>query len=189
MCIQFALLLVQADASHAVLYAALGMLFVALLTAAAVAHSLWQFFVWRPAEVGPEWLDEFSIARYQGLAKLFDREDFDFLARQPGFSPELTARLRADRLKIASSYLDRLERDVRQLLTIANRSLATATHDEGDFSAFLLKQEFRFASSLLCIRFQLFLMRCGLLRYVRFDAILDLLPPLVMQSKLLSAAA
>ncbi|HXR78541.1 MAG TPA: hypothetical protein VN737_21360 [Bryobacteraceae bacterium] len=189
MCIQFALLLIQTDARHAVLYAVLGVLLVALLTAAAVAHSLWQFFFWRPAEINPEWLEEFSVARYQGLAKLFDREDFDFLAHQPGFSPELTARLRADRLKIASSYLDRLARDVRQLLSIANRSLATATHDEGDFSAFLLKQEFRFAAGLLSIRFQLFLMRCGLLRYVRFNAVLDILPPLVMQSKLLSAAA
>ena len=188
MCLQSALLLIQADARHAVLYAILGVLLVVLLTAAAIVHSLWQFFFWRPAEIDPEWLEEFNVARYQGLAKLFDREDFDFLTRQPGFSPELAARLRVDRLKIASSYLDRLERDVRQLLSIANRSLATATHDQGDFSAFLLKQEFRFATSLLSIRFQLFLIRCGLLRYARFDAVLDILPPLVLQSRLLSAS-
>ena len=175
MCLQSALLLIHADARHAVLYAILGVLLVVLLTAAAIVHDR-------------EWLEEFNVARYQGLAKLFDREDFDFLTRQPGFSPELVARLRVDRLKIASSYLDRLERDVRQLLSIANRSLATATHDQGDFSAFLLKQEFRFATSLLSIRFQLFLIRCGLLRYARFDAVLDILPPLVLQSRLLSAS-
>ena len=167
MCIQFALLLVQANPHQAVLYAVLGVLFVVLLTTAAVAHSVWQFFFWRPSEINPEWLEQFTVARYQGLAKLFDREDFDFLKRQPGFSPELTARLRADRIKIAYSYLDRLSHDVRQLLSIANQSLATATHDEGDFSAFLLKQEYLFAAGLLSIR----------------------LPPLVLQSKLLSAAA
>jgi len=189
MCIQFALLLVEGNPHHAVLYAVLGVLLVVLLTMAAVAHSVWQFFFWRPAEINPEWLEEFTVARYQGLAKLFDREDFNFLQRQPGFSPELTARLRADRLKIARSYVDRLAHDVRQLLLIANQSLATATHDEGDFSAFLLKQEYLFAAGLVSIRFQLFLMRCGLLRYVRFDAVLDILPPLVLQSKLLSAAA
>jgi hypothetical protein len=188
MCTQSALLVIQIDPHHATLYVVLGGLLVMLLTAAAIAHSLWQFFFWRPAEINLEWLEEFSVARYQGLTKLFDREDFDFLARQPGFSPELAVRLRADRLKIASSYLNRLEHDVRQLLSIANRSLATALHDNDDFSAFLLKQEFRFAAGLLSVRFQLFLMRCGLLRYVRFDAVLDILPPLVLQSKLLSAA-
>jgi hypothetical protein len=52
-----------------------------------------------------------------------------------------------------------------------------------------LKQEYLFAAGLLSIRFQLFLMRCGLLRQVRFDGVLEILPPLVLQSKLLSAAA
>ena len=93
------------------------------------------------------------------MAELFRRDDFDFLEAQPGYVPEIAARLRADRIKIARGYLNRLEREIRMLLNTANRLAVQSSEDVNDFSAFLLKKEVSFAFALTILRLRLFLMR------------------------------
>jgi hypothetical protein len=145
-----------------------------------------RFLLRRGAEPTREWFENFDLERYRGLAQLFDPQDFNFLKSQPGYSPELTTRLKADRLKIAESYLRQLENDVRLLLNFVNRASGSAESEEQDFSAFVLKQEFKFALTMTWLRTELALMRFGLVHRVEFANLIESLQPLVRCSQALA---
>ena len=154
---------------------------------AAALLGAWRFVTKRSVEPTREWLDEFNFNRYAVLPKLLSPHDFDFLRSQPGYTPELTARLKADRLQIEESYLRQLETDVRLLLNAANQTSGKADKEFEDFSAFLLRQEFKFTYSIVQLRFQLALMRLGLVQQVQFENLLNNVNPLVQHSLTLSA--
>jgi hypothetical protein len=155
---------------------------------AAALAGAWRFVTQRSIEPTREWLDEFDFTRYATLPKLFSPQDFDFLRSQPGYSPELLSRLKADRLNIAESYLRQLEADVRRLLTIANQASGKAGNEAGDFSGFLLRQECQFTCSMIRLRFQLMLMKLGLAQQIQFEHLLENIHPLVEHSLSLSGA-
>lgn len=171
------------------LYLALALL--ALLSVAAAlfftaARPIWRFLTYRQPETNSDWLSEFDFSRYAVLANLFHPSDFEFLKSQPGYSPDLSARLKADRLKIAESYLSQLERDVRRLLNFANYAAAHSGVDHDGLSAFLLKQEARFTLTLLVLRTEMTLMKLGVWHQISFDGLLESLRPLVLQSRILA---
>jgi hypothetical protein len=162
-----------------------GVLFLVAVLVVAIG-GIWRFFLRRGAEPTAEWLEEFDFTRYRGLAQLFDPRDFDFLRSQPGYVPELSARLKADRLAIAASYLRQLETDMRLLLNLLNRTSRDLRPGQEDFSAFLLKQEFKFAISLFRLRVELTLMKFGLVQQIKFEEFLEGLRPLVQYSQRLA---
>jgi hypothetical protein len=145
-----------------------------------------RFLLRRGAEPTREWFDNFDLQRYQGLTQLFDPQDFNFLKSQPGYSPDLTARLKSDRLKIAESYLRQLENDVRLLLNFVNRANGSAESEEQDFSGFVLKQEFKFAITMAWLRAELALMKVGVVQRVKFGNLIESLRPLVQCSQTLA---
>src|SRR5215471_20655160 len=59
--------------------------------------------------------DEFSLARYEPMGRLLAEEDFVFLAAQPGYRPEIGAKLRRERRQIFRLYLRELSRDFHRL--------------------------------------------------------------------------
>ena len=171
------------------LFVTSGLLAAIGLSFTGVVINAFRFLTRRNIEADADWLQNFDLERYRGMAELFDRRDFDFLATQPGFTPSLATRLRADRLKIAESYLDRLECDIRIMLNTASRVAVASSDDVNDFSAFLLKQEFSFAVSLVSLRARLKLMNVGLRPRIQFDSLLRNLEPLVVRTHALAAAA
>jgi hypothetical protein len=167
--------------------------FVILATLSAVTGLLltavrptFRFLLSREIEPTSDWLNRYDFSRYSALAGLLHPRDFEFLRTQPGYTPELSARLRADRLKIAECYLSQLERDVRLLLNFANHALVVSGEDRDGLSAFLLKQELSFAAKLAFLRAEIGLMKLGLLHQVSFDGLLESLRPLVLQSRVLA---
>jgi hypothetical protein len=162
--------------------------FVIAISVTAIRH-IWKFLALRGEQPGADWLSEFDLSRYNVLDNLFHPRDFEFLKSQPGYTPELSTRLKADRLKIAEGYLSQLERDVRMLLTFANRAAARSGIDHDQLSAFLLKQEAKFVWNLLKLRMQIVLMRLGLLQKISFDQVLEGLRPLVLESRILALPA
>jgi hypothetical protein len=163
--------------------AAIGLLILGLSVAAFVLGGLRHFVLARDIEPTREWFESFDFSRYQALIQLFAPQDFEFLKSQPGYMPQLLARLRADRLAIAESYLNELQGDVRLLLNFANQASAGAGMDAGDFSAFLLKQELRFAVNIARLRCELALMKIGLRRQIEFENLLATVRPLVQCSR------
>jgi hypothetical protein len=171
------------------LLASIGLLILSLSAAAFVLGGMRRFVMARNVEPTLEWFEAFDFSRYQALVQLFDPQDFEFLRSQPGYSPELTARLKSDRLAIAESYLNELQIDVRRLLNFANRASAHGGVDADNFSAFLLRQEFRFAASMTRLRCELALMKIGVSRQVQFEKLLDTVRPLVQCSRALAVQA
>lgn len=147
------------------------------------------FFLERQETPTIEWLRDFNFSRYDTLTQLFHPEDFEFLESQPGYTPELSARLRSERLEIANAFLVQLEHDARLLINFANQSMANAVDDTGNFSGFVLKHEIQFGITLAILRFQLRLMEKGIVRRVQFEQLLKSIRPLALQSRLAMGAA
>jgi hypothetical protein len=167
------------------------LVFLALLSVVAAllltaARPILNFFAHRQAEPTADWLSSFDFSRYAVLATLLHPRDFEFLKAQPGYAPELGARLRSERLKIAEVYLHQLERDVRLLLNFANHSVARSGTDHDGLSAFLLKKELRFAFELTKLRVALTMMRLGVWNQISFDALFESVRPLVVESRVLA---
>src|SRR5512143_443035 len=69
----------------------------------------------RRREVDVEWLNGFSISRYQVMDRLLSRSDQDFLESQPGYSRAVGRRLRRERCIVFRRYLSCLRRDFGRL--------------------------------------------------------------------------
>src|SRR5437763_8657862 len=61
--------------------------------------------------VTAEWIDELSIERYRPMLRLLDSTDLEFLRTQPGYSPKMESKLRAQRCQIFRGYLRCLSMD------------------------------------------------------------------------------
>src|SRR5258708_35764053 len=80
-----------------------------------------------------EWLDNFSTADYAPMRRLFDGKDFEFLASQPGYRPEIARQLRAERRDVLSGYLQFLIGDFNQLHATAKIMVAYFDESPPDF--------------------------------------------------------
>ncbi len=108
-----------------------------------------------------EWLDTFSTANYAPMRRLFDEKDFEFLASQPGYRPEIARQLRADRREVLACYLQLLTRDFNQLHTIAKLMLVYSHEDRPDFGNALLWQQITFYYAVTAMRCRVALMPLG----------------------------
>jgi hypothetical protein len=109
----------------------------------------------------PEWLDAFSTSNYAPMRRLFDEKDFEFLASQPGYRPEIGKQLRAERRKVLVGYLQLLTRDFNQLHALAKLMLVYSQEDRPDFGTALLWQQITFYYAVTAIRCRLTLMPLG----------------------------
>ena len=78
--------------------------------------------VWRLGRAGdvstpvPVWADRMSAEEtYRPMARLFARQDLEFLRSQGGRTPGMERRFRLDRRRVFSLYLHQLHGDFRQL--------------------------------------------------------------------------
>ena len=108
-----------------------------------------------------EWLDNFSTADYAPMRRLFDEKDFEFLASQPGYRPEIASQLRAERRRVLAGYLQLLIGDFNQLHTIAKLMLVYSDEDRPDFGKALLWQQITFYYAVTAVRCRLALMPLG----------------------------
>src|SRR5579862_7271657 len=75
---------------------------------------------------------EFTLARYQPMERLLAEEDFLFLASQPGYTPEIGAKLRRERRRIFRLYLRELAHDFLHLHAEARRMVADSKAEHAD---------------------------------------------------------
>ncbi len=108
-----------------------------------------------------EWLENFSTANYVPIHRLFNEQDFRFLATQPGYQPDIARQLRADRREIVAAYLQWLTRDFNQLLAIAKMMLVHSNEDRPGFGGALLWQQITFYYAVTSLRCRLALAPMG----------------------------
>ena len=129
---------------------------VALLVALLIAASSLLF--WRLAsrrdtqKDAAEWLDAFSVDSYAPMERLLDKSDFDFLRTQPGYRPEIGARLVRERKKLFLGYLQHLIGDFNQLLGIARLMIVYSQEDRADFARALWRQQVAFYFAICTVR-------------------------------------
>ena len=97
-----------------------------------------------------EWLADFTTARYRPMLRLFDREDYQFLAAQAGFRPGIAGQLRKKRRRVFRYYLRNLRIDFNRLQAAAKLCLLHAPEDRPDFALALLKLRSQFWCAMLC---------------------------------------
>ena len=92
------------------------------------------------------------------MERLLDQSDFEFLSGQPGYRPEIGARLLKERKKLFLGYLRLLIGDFNQLLRIARLMIVYSTEDRGEFAKALWRQQvaFYFAVSAVRVRVALY---------------------------------
>jgi len=82
--------------------------------------------------------------RYRPMTRLLDQEDFDFLAAQPGFRPEIARKLRSQRRRVMRLYLRALSKDFNQLHARARRLVAAAPEEHHSLVGVLIRQRATF---------------------------------------------
>jgi hypothetical protein len=107
------------------------------------------------------WLEGFSTVNYLPMQRLLDKSDFEFLAAQPGYQPEIASELRAERAEILSGYLHLLTRDFNQLHAVAKMMFVYSDQDRPDFGKALLWQQITFYYAVIAVRCRLALMPLG----------------------------
>jgi hypothetical protein len=97
----------------------------------------------------------FSLARYQPMARLLAEEDFVFLAAQPGYRPEIGAKLRRDRRRIFRLYLRELAFDFRRLHAEARGMVAESGEQHSEIVGLLVRQQVIFWRGMAAVELRL----------------------------------
>lgn len=116
----------------------------------------------RSLPVTAEWIDELSTDRYLPMMRLLDSRDIEFLRSQPGFTPKMESKLRAQRSQIFRGYLRSLDMDFKRVCMALKLVLVQSQQDRPDLSAVLVHHQIMFTSGLLAVYFRLFLYRWGI---------------------------
>lgn len=95
------------------------------------------------------------------MERLLNEGDFRFLATQPGFSPQMGRRFRAQRRRIFRSYLRNLRMDFGRMSVAVQALILHAAEDRGDLAAALMRQRLMFTLGMLAIEARLLLHAVG----------------------------
>jgi hypothetical protein len=134
---------------------------VALLSGAFV------FLFWRLASRSDnqastvEWFESFSLDSFAPMERLLDQSDFEFLARQPGYRPEIGARLLKERKKLFLGYLRLLIGDFNRLLRMARLMIVYSAEDRSEFAKVLWRQQTTFYFAVCAVRLRVALYPLG----------------------------
>lgn len=82
--------------------------------------------------------------RYRPMTRLLDQEDFEFLAAQPGFRPEIARKLRTQRRRVMRMYLRAVSKDFNLLHARARRLVAAAPEEHHNLVGVLIRQRATF---------------------------------------------
>jgi hypothetical protein len=104
---------------------------------------------------------EFSIARYEPMARLMSQDDLLFLQSQPGFRPEIGKKFTKDRRRIFRQYLEELARDFHRLHAEARAVVASLPAENASLVGALMRAKFRFWYEMAAIEARLSLQWAG----------------------------
>jgi len=108
------------------------------------------------------WIDELSLERYRPMLRLLDGEDLEFLRTQPGYTPQMAARLRAQRCQIFRGYLRCLNQDFGRVVMALKLVLLQSRQDRPELASALMRQQFLFAAGMASAQARLVLYRWGI---------------------------
>jgi hypothetical protein len=110
----------------------------------------------------PHWIAELSVERYKPMLRLLDARDLEFLRTQPGYSPRMEAKLRAQRCQVFRDYLRGLEADFRRVCTAVKVLMLQSQFDRPDLASVLVQHQVSFALGVAVVKVRLVFFRWGL---------------------------
>jgi hypothetical protein len=125
------------------------LLFVGLLSTRLFAYTKRR---WDPE---PDQAEGFSLGRYEPMVRLLSEDDLVFLAAQPGYRPEIGAKLRRERRRIFRLYLQDLAQDFHRLHAEARTMVADAQKEHAELVGVLIRQQVAFWRAMLAIEMRL----------------------------------
>lgn len=137
-------------------------------------------------ELTPEWAENFSVSYYAPMVGLLSDEDFQFLARQPGFDFTLRRKLRRERLAIFRGYLQKLVSDFNRLHLAIRLIIARQPQDHSDIVSQLIWLKIRFSLSLMRVEFSYLLCWLGV-RTIHVSSLVCYLEEMSAKMQALSA--
>lgn len=133
---------------------------------------------------------QFSTERYAPLASLLSHDEYQYLRRQPGFTPAVGRRFRAERRAVCRQYLALLKDDFSAIYTELSRILLYSKQDRPELARALFEQRIRFAGGLIVAEVGL---RLDVVRVddLRFDFLVSPVAELqrLLESTILTSAA
>ena len=116
-----------------------------------------------PEFLNLDWLDDLSMPdRYRPLLRLLDRGDFDFLRSQPGCTPQMIARFRRQRFRVACGYLRALRTDFDRISLALKLLMLNSAVNRPELTRALVRSRILFASAMMTIRIRLLFFRLGI---------------------------
>lgn len=129
---------------------------------------------------------EFSVLRYEPMLRLATGEDLDFLAAQPGYRPEIGARLRRAHRRILRMYLRELARDFHRIHRDAREMIASGSAEHAPLVGALMRQQIAFWRGMALVEARL---SFRLLGRVNPRAVLDVVEAMRIEVARASAVA
>jgi hypothetical protein len=111
--------------------------------------------------VTSEWIEDLSLDRYRPMLRMLDGDDIEFLRSQPGFTPSMATKLRAQRTQIFRGYLKSLEADFARICSAIKLILVHCKNDRPELAETLIRQQISFACSMMGVRVRLLLYSWG----------------------------
>ncbi len=111
--------------------------------------------------VTSEWIEELSLDRYRPMLRMLDGDDIEFLRSQPGFTPRMATKLRAQRTQIFRGYLKSLETDFVRVCSAIKLIMLQCKRDRPELAEALVRQQITFACSMFAVRLRLVLYSWG----------------------------
>ena len=102
-----------------------------------------------------------SPGKYRPMERLLQPDDFQFLAAQRGYSPQLGRRFRTERRRVFRAYLRSLKRDFDTVSLTFRTLILHSAEDRGDLAAALIRQRLLFAFAMLAVEGRLLLHAAG----------------------------
>ncbi len=112
--------------------------------------------------VTAEWISDLSTEQYRPMARLLDPADIEFLRTQPGYTPQVEAKLRQQRVQVFRGYLRCLNGDFQRVCMALKLVMAHSEQDRPDLAGVLMHQQLLFASGMISIQCRLVLYRFGI---------------------------
>ena len=95
------------------------------------------------------------------MLRMLDTGDIEFLRSQPGFTPRMATKLRAQRTQIFRGYLKSLESDFARVCSAIKLVMLYSNHDRPELAEALIRQQITFACSMMTVRVRVVLYSLG----------------------------
>jgi hypothetical protein len=95
------------------------------------------------------------------MLRLLDEGDLRFLSKQPGFTPQMAARFRAQRCRILWGYLRSIQVDFVRICTALKIVMAQSRQDRPDLASALVRSQITFTCAMAAVQVRLLLYRWG----------------------------